>query len=124
MSDEFFQLNDNGTVDFGFGGITRTLARPTLGQYRRLLEKLGAARDSLVVDENDPDAKQPRIEEQFEKLLEWFDDLFKMLAGEGFPRNDDGSIDEDSVPSWIIASDVVTDLVKHWQVVPSRRGGQ
>lgn len=141
MSDGY-TLNEDGTAVFEFGGIIRTLRRPKLIEYREVLEDLGEFREEILraaeaakrAAETGDASQVPsvKIGEQLDKLLSWLDSVFVTLAGEGFPRvektQDDGSvvlvIDEGKLEPWLLAGQVVTDLVQHWQTVPSRHGGQ
>jgi hypothetical protein len=141
-----YTLNEDGTAVFEFDGLIRTLRRPKLGQYRTLIESLGEFREEVLqaakAAEDGADAAPLKIGEQLDKLLDWFDGVFTSLAGEGLPRRTayfDGQgketteelavssgqvIDQDRLEPWLLSGQVVTDLIQHWQTVPSRRGGQ
>lgn len=141
MSNEGYTLNEDGTAVFEFAGIIRTLKRPTLGQYRSILESLGEFRDEVLraaKAAEKGEAVQLKIGEQLDKLLNWIDGVFVQLAGEGLPRkivtvedttgetpgSTEEVIDEDKLSPWLLSGVVVTELVTHWQSAPSRRGGQ
>ena len=111
-----YALEDDGTVQFNFGGITRVLKRPTLRQYREIMQGLGDLRDQLL--ENGDTGV---VKVQIDVMVKWFDDVFTSLAGEGLPKIGK-HVDEDKLPSWLLSNDIVTDLVRHWQTVPSRPG--
>ena len=130
MSD--YVLNDDGTANFEFDNFTRVLKRPTLGQYRQLVEGLGALRDEVLNKITTDDATQKQTASvQIELVVDWFDNTFRVLAGEGFPRKtvpateetpEHEVVDEDKLPSWLISAELVAELIGHWQTVPSHRG--
>jgi hypothetical protein len=123
MSDnDGYDLNENGTITFEFEGITRVLKRPTLGQYRGVIDALGTLRDDVVAAQKEGTDLKPG--QQLDLLIVWLDHVLVTLAGEGLPRTADGVFDEDRIPAWLLSGTVVTDVIGHWQTVPSRHGGR
>ncbi len=124
-----YTLNPDGTVDFDLGGIQRHLKRPTLGQYRTLVEALA--------DEGEHGENDSAIKIRIDQMVTWLDKVCIELAGEGLPRTEIPDpapkakagatitvIDEDKLPAWISSQALPTDLVLQWQTIPNHRGGQ
>lgn len=118
-----YSLEDDGTAVFEFGGITRTLKRPTLKQYRTAIETLGAMRSELSEALSDDDVSI-EIGPQIDALIGWLDEVFTSLAGEGLPKDSAGNVDEDLLPAWLLSGSIINSLIAHWQAVPSHRGGR
>jgi hypothetical protein len=113
-----YSLNDDGTVTFAFEHVTRMLRRPNLRQYRDAVESLSRLRQSYM----NPESGTVDMDKQLDGIVSWFDSVFQSLAGEGFPRNEDGSIDDTQLPPWLLNAEIITDLIGHWQTSPNRRG--
>jgi len=117
----------------------------SLGEFREEILRAAEAARKAAADGEESTAPSVKIGEQLDKLLTWLDGVFEKLAGEGLPRRlawvdetgkevPDGTptegltsteiFDEDKLEPWLLSGVVVTDLVQHWQTVPSRRGGQ
>jgi hypothetical protein len=117
MSNQDYELKTDGTAVFHFDDITRTLKRPTLREYRELVESLGNLRDELIeASGGDTEVNVP-VKLQFDKLLGWLDEVCQTLSGEPLP-------DEDSLPPWVLSPQIAGDLVTHWSTIPSHRGGR
>lgn len=147
-----YELNEDGTAEFAFEGVFRKLKRPTLGQYKAILEALADLRGDILkrqrelegLEGEELEAKKRELaetvdlSEQINVFLGWLDVVFATLAGEGLPRTtitvedptgetppaEKSVFDDTKLPVWITNALVITDLVQHWQTVPSRRGGQ
>lgn len=121
-----YKLNDDGTAAFTFEDFTRTLKRPTLRQYREAVESLGLMRDDVV--KANPDTVQSIVKVNIDLVIQWFDEVFLSLAGEGFPRIADETgdlvIDEDRIAPWLLAGTIIAELVSHWQENPSPHGAR
>lgn len=122
-------FNTDGTITFDYGDLHRVLKRPSLRQYRNLLESLSRMRDEALARsggdlEDESKVNMGVISYQLDALVAWFDEMFESLSGERLPRRDDGSINDDLLPSWLLSGGVINDVVSHWQTVPSRHGGR
>ena len=128
-----YELNDEGTVTFHFDGVgperenvDRTLRRPKLKQYRRLVESLGKMRSALPDIPDEATAEEAAVlmssakidvNEQFDKLLEWLREVFDTLGDGPLP-------DEDDLPTWVLNGAIPKDLIGHWISVPTGRGAR
>lgn len=128
-----YDLRDDGTVHLIFSGIQRTLKRPTLGEYRELVEALGEEGSSSPGDS--------AVKIRVDQMVAWLDKVTLSLAGEGLPRTallnketgevvlDEANnpvliVDEKKLPSWVSGQELAVDLIRQWQTIPNRRGGQ
>lgn len=126
---ENLSFNTDGTITFEYENLHRVLKRPSLRQYRTLLESLSRMRDEALERGGGEELDETKVNMgviafQMEALVKWFDEMFDALSGEPLPRRDDGSIDDDRLPSWLLSGGVINDIVTHWQSVPSRHGGR
>jgi len=119
MSNQDYELKADGTAVFHFDDITRTLKRPTLRQYRELVESLGAMRDKLIAASDAANGEEVNVPValQFDELLGWLGQVCETLSGESLP-------DEDLLPPWVLSPQIAGDLVTHWSTIPSHRGGR
>jgi len=125
-----FDLRRDGTAVFKFqhneNEVTRTLRRPVLEEYRDLTGDLMDLRDDLAEDmrpetgdtelEIAARVNRAQLERQQDRMLDWLRKVFSALGNEPLP--------EIGLPPWIMSPEVATDLISHWQSVPSRRGGK
>lgn len=129
MADDFDCRRD-GTIVLKFqhagGEVTRTLRRPVLEEYRELTGSLMDLRDELAEDVQPRDGDteidiatrvgRAQLERQQDRMLEWLTSVFSTLGNEPLPT--------EGLPPWIMSPDVATEMVGHWQAVPSRHGGR
>lgn len=105
MADDF-TTNADGTVTFVFDDQHFVLRRPKLGEYRKLIESLTVAGGEAKGD----------VTKQFDAVAGWFQQIFETLGDKTLPPIDD-------LPAWLLGAEVAQELIAHWQLVPSRRGG-
>lgn len=114
MSDGF-ELRNDGTVCLQFDeNKTVNLRRPTLGEYRLLIEAIERVRSEASAVVND-EADVTTVDKLNDLVLDWFRLVFKTLGDGELPGEDD-------MPAWVLNSELPRDLIDHWQKVPSRRG--
>jgi len=129
MPEDNYTLETDGTVTFDIGdGSTRRLKRPSLGQYRKLMELLDTLRRDANKRQQERtergDATQaPGAGESVDDMVTWLDGVFNELSDSPLPRMND-SVDIDKLPVWFVSTELVTDLIGHWQSTPSHRGGR
>lgn len=135
-----FELHKNGTVTVFMNEERAVLRRPKVGEFRLLREKLEQAADeqgelALQIDADTAeqrermtaktDSQEDRrfvIKRQRELrdvadrgYVDWMAEALQLL-GSGV------AVNGDDLPQWMATSGAVTQLVKHWQAVPSPRG--
>jgi hypothetical protein len=114
-----FDRRADGTVRFQFNGTgTISLGRPTLKQYRNLVESLSDLRSRASgTTAEDGSVREGEEITLLDLLLEWYAVVFTELGDGPLP-------DEENLPAWLLNGQIAADLVEHWQKVPSRRGGR
>ena len=110
---------DDGRVKIVFGGVARTLRRPTIGELkefnRQLVEIAVIAKDKNLTSEN------LDIDNMVSSTLEWWKDVIDVLRGEDeLPPPDD----VDDYPTWMMNTDLMVRIQTHWREVPWGSGGK
>lgn len=115
------ELADDGRVIIRTDGGEWVLRRPTLGEYRRLVELAGAADEKLrvAVEATEDVNAQVQISAALQYGAEGQPALYgavirayiEMLA-EGEPP------DIDDLPSWAVSSRAAARMIGHWRAVP------
>src|SRR5437763_1538090 len=110
---DVFELNENGSIDLEWTGQDpgtvhrRHLRRPTLREYRILVEQMGELAGKSV-------AGKPAS--SLGHTLEWMKLVFEGSEELGLPGLSDQPLPgEDDLPSWLVAGEVPSNLVSHWQ---------
>lgn len=116
MAEDGFELVADGTVVFQLSEkSTIKLRRPSLGEYRKLVEQVEQMQEdaaAIITSKNGA----LTVDKLSDLLLEWVRLAVSLLGSpEELPP-------EDELPAWILNADLTRDLVAHWQKVPSRRG--
>ena len=110
---------DDGRVKIIFGGVSRTLRRPTIGELkefnRQLVEIASSIKGKEVTAEN------LDIDDMVSSTLEWWKAVIDSLRGEDeLPAPDD----TDDYPTWMMNTDLMVKIQTHWREVPWGSGGK
>lgn len=117
-TEDRFDASTSGTIKATIAGKRYTLRRPTLGENRRWVEHL------TELQEQQAAAREANTYEpaEFEHaLFDYWRDVFRTLdtskeAGE-LPD------DDDALPPWFLAPELIVEVRQHWSSVPWGPGG-
>jgi hypothetical protein len=110
QSKEGVELLSDGRVKLIIDGDALILRRPKIGELRRFVESL----ETLT-------AATPEAKRSFMAGAEDVADWWKTIVAE----LSDGSIatDVDDLPVWLLAGDLMAQVIAHWREVPFLSGG-
>jgi len=102
----------DGQVRLTFGGVPRTLRRPTIGQLKRLNNSLMDLAKNQTPSENPADVD---IDEVMNATLGWWSEVIDDLRSE---EDLPAPADHDDFPSWMMNGELMVKLQAHWREVP------
>jgi|694.fasta_scaffold02904_30 hypothetical protein len=113
------ELLDDGKVRVTFGGASRTLERPKIGQMKRYNA------DLMDLAKHQNDARESgadmNLDDVIQGTLEWWTQVIDELKGEDeLPCPSD----PDEFPMWLMNSDLIVKVQAHWREVPYISGGK
>jgi hypothetical protein len=102
----------DGQVRLTFGGVSRTLRRPTIGQLKRLNNSLMDLAKTQTAPANPVDVD---VDEVMNGTLAWWAEVIDDLRLE-----DDlpAPADRDDFPSWMMNGELMVKIQSHWREVP------
>lgn len=110
---------DDGRVKIVFGGVSRTLRRPMIGElkdFNKELVEIASAAQSKGTGVESLD-----IDDMVSTTLEWWKNVINSLRGEDeLPAPDD----TDDYPTWMMNTDLLVKIQTHWREVPWGSGGK
>lgn len=111
------ELLSDGQVKLTFGGATRTLNRPKIGQLKKFNSRLMEMAASQTAAKN---AGGIDVDEAVASTLEWWVEVIDDL------KDDDdlpAPADLDDFPTWMMNAELITKIQTHWREVPWASGG-
>lgn len=136
MADDGFDFHENGTVTATIDGTAYKLRRPKAGEFFDFLEAIEETNDAsraeaLAITDDRKEAGEDLDASTLGALRKRERDLsrrmtegrraivrsmIEALCDKALPTDDD-------LPVWLMQDRTITELLKHWQEVPIRRGG-
>lgn len=106
----------DGQVKITFGGVQRTLRRPTVGELKKFNKMLV----DLAKNQKEGNADDIDIDSMVTATLEWWSDVIDTLKDEDeIPCPSD----LDDLPTWLTNADLMVRMQNHWREVPWASGG-
>lgn len=103
---------DDGQVRVTFGGVARTLHRPTFGQLKRLNHKL---MDLAKAQGDTKNAADVNVDEVMDGTLDWWSEVIEELRSE---EDLPAPADHDDFPTWMMNAELMVKIQNHWREVP------
>lgn len=118
--DDRFEPRPAGRINARIAGKDYALRRPTIGETRKWvedLEGLQAQRREALAELGDDYDRAP-----FEvALIDWWRDVFRTL--DTGKQAGDLPEDDQDLPPWFLAGDLIAETRSHWSSVPWGPGG-
>ncbi len=109
-------FSEDGQVKIAFGGVVRTLRRPTVGELKRFNKMIMELAEAQKADK--PETLD--IDTMVSATLAWWADVIDTLRGEDeLPCPSD----LDDLPTWLTNADLMVKMQNHWREVPWVSGG-